>query len=291
MLARMRESLLPVDAARRRRPPPRRARGGVRRGAAAARARSASGSSGAWCCSSRVSRRACACCSACGVVSRCAAWHTCSASPRASGSRVQVGMNAQLRKVLGSAYSAALVSFLVGTVALIGAAAGHAHRAARRATRWPRCRSGPGSAACSARSTSPFPPSWPRELGATSLLVLALAGQLADGAGDRSLRLAGAAGEPDHLGAPSRGSLAGRGSLAHHALKPTPRLRATQAHTEMTHAQVPSSVCLLAGGLLSAGIAEQAMTTSSARASSRRQARTRATATTTTTPAARCTTR
>ena len=35
------------------------------------------------------------------------------------GLTVQVGMNAQLRKVLDSYWSAALVSFLVGTVALV----------------------------------------------------------------------------------------------------------------------------------------------------------------------------
>jgi transporter family-2 protein len=35
------------------------------------------------------------------------------------GLALQVGMNAQLRKVLGSAYSAALISFLVGTAALV----------------------------------------------------------------------------------------------------------------------------------------------------------------------------
>ena len=94
------------------------------------------------------------------------------------GISLQIGMNSQLRKVLGSAYSAALVSFLVGTTALT---------AMVLATR----------TALPARGTFAAVPYWAwlgglcgafyvaistivaAELGAASLLVLALAGQLA----------------------------------------------------------------------------------------------------------------
>ena len=94
------------------------------------------------------------------------------------GISLQIGMNSQLRRVLGSAYSAALVSFLVGTTALI---------AMVLATRAP----------LPSRATFAAVPLWAwfgglcgafyvaistivaAELGAASLLALALAGQLA----------------------------------------------------------------------------------------------------------------
>jgi bacterial/archaeal transporter family-2 protein len=94
------------------------------------------------------------------------------------GLTIQIGMNAQLRRVLHSAWSAALVSFLVGTVALVGL---------MLATR----------TAIPARETLVAVPPWAwfgglfgafyvaistivaAELGTTSLLVLGLAGQLA----------------------------------------------------------------------------------------------------------------
>lgn len=94
------------------------------------------------------------------------------------GLTVQVGMNTQLRRVLHSAYSAALISFLVGTLALIGIMI---------VTR----------TALPSRETLTEIPTWAwfgglfgalsvaistvvaAELGATSLLVLVLAGQLA----------------------------------------------------------------------------------------------------------------
>jgi len=93
------------------------------------------------------------------------------------GLTLQVGMNAQLRKVLGNAYSAALVSFTVGTLALIGLLL------ATR-TEWP------------TRDGLAAVPPWAwfggifgafyvaistivaAEIGATSLLVLAMSGQL-----------------------------------------------------------------------------------------------------------------
>ena len=93
------------------------------------------------------------------------------------GLALQIGMNSQLRKVLGSAYSAALISFLVGTIALCAVVLG---------TR----------AALPSRDTLAAVPAWAwfgglfgafyvaistivaSELGATSLLALALAGQL-----------------------------------------------------------------------------------------------------------------
>ena len=94
------------------------------------------------------------------------------------GLTIQVGMNAQLRKVLNSAWSAALVSFVVGTLMLLALVV------ATRAD-WP------------SRDTLAAVPHWAwfgglfgafnvavstvvaSELGATSLLVLALAGQVA----------------------------------------------------------------------------------------------------------------
>src|SRR5262252_7181838 len=93
------------------------------------------------------------------------------------GLALQVGMNAQLRKTFQSSYGAALVSFLVGTAALLIVVV---------ATRTPL----PG------RGTLAAVPAWAwfgglfgafyvaistivaTELGATSLLALALAGQL-----------------------------------------------------------------------------------------------------------------
>jgi transporter family-2 protein len=93
------------------------------------------------------------------------------------GIALQVGMNSQLRKVLGSAYSAALISFMVGTLALCAVVLG---------TR----------TALPSRDTLAAVPAWAwvgglcgafyvaistivaSELGATSLLALALAGQL-----------------------------------------------------------------------------------------------------------------
>jgi bacterial/archaeal transporter family-2 protein len=94
------------------------------------------------------------------------------------GLTLQVGMNTQLRKVLNSAYSAALISFVVGTVALV---------ALILVTR----------TALPSRAALAGVPSWAwfgglfgafyvaistvvaAQLGATSLLVLGLAGQLA----------------------------------------------------------------------------------------------------------------
>ena len=93
------------------------------------------------------------------------------------GLALQVGMNAQLRRVLQSSYGAALVSFLVGTIALLVVVL------ATR-TAWP------------GRAAFATVPAWAwfgglfgafyvaistivaTELGATSLLALALAGQL-----------------------------------------------------------------------------------------------------------------
>jgi len=94
------------------------------------------------------------------------------------GLTLQVGMNAQLRRVLGSSWSAALVSFAVGTLALAALAL---------ATR----------TSLPARDTLASVPAWAwygglfgafyvavstivaAELGAASLLALALAGQMA----------------------------------------------------------------------------------------------------------------
>jgi bacterial/archaeal transporter family-2 protein len=94
------------------------------------------------------------------------------------GLTIQVGMNVQLRRVLQGSWSAALVSFLVGTLAIIGVLC---------AIRTP----------IPARETLAAVPHWAwfgglfgafyvgistivaAELGATSLLALGLAGQLA----------------------------------------------------------------------------------------------------------------
>jgi bacterial/archaeal transporter family-2 protein len=94
------------------------------------------------------------------------------------GLALQVGMNAQLRKILQSANSAALISFLVGTTALLGIVL---------ATRTP----------MPARETFSSVPAWAwfgglfgafyvaistivaAELGTAALLALALLGQLA----------------------------------------------------------------------------------------------------------------
>ena len=87
-------------------------------------------------------------------------------------------MNAQLRKVLQSAYSAALVSFLVGTAGAGRPDAGHAHRAAGA-----RHAGGGAAVGLVRRLFGAFYVAISTivaaELGATSLLVLALAGQLA----------------------------------------------------------------------------------------------------------------
>src|SRR6185436_14981040 len=94
------------------------------------------------------------------------------------GISIQIGMNTQLRRILGSAYSAALVSFLVGTAALVAVVL------ATRTT-------------LPSRETFASIPLWAwfggvcgafyvaiytivaDQLGAASLLALALAGQLA----------------------------------------------------------------------------------------------------------------
>ena len=94
------------------------------------------------------------------------------------GLSLQIGMNSQLRRSLGSAYPAALISFLVGTVALT---------ALMLVTRTP----------VPSRDTLASIPLWAwfggllgafyvaistivaAELGASSLLALAIAGQLA----------------------------------------------------------------------------------------------------------------
>lgn len=93
------------------------------------------------------------------------------------GLALQIGMNAMLRKVTGSAYTAALISFLVGTTALV-------------------IIMGLTRTAIPARDTFAAVPLWAwfgglfgafyvaistivaAQLGATSLLALALAGQL-----------------------------------------------------------------------------------------------------------------
>src|SRR6478736_9491998 len=93
------------------------------------------------------------------------------------GIALQIGMNSALRRILGSAYSAALISFTVGTLALCGVVL---------LTRAP----------IPTRDTLAAIPAWAwlgglcgafyvaistivaSELGATSLLALALAGQL-----------------------------------------------------------------------------------------------------------------
>jgi len=93
------------------------------------------------------------------------------------GLAAQVGMNAQLRKVLGSAYSAALVSFTVGTLALLALMLGTRTEIPSRDTfaavppwAWFGGLFGAFYVAISTVVAT--------ELGATSLLALALAGQL-----------------------------------------------------------------------------------------------------------------
>ena len=127
-------------------------------------------------------------------------------------------MNSQLRTVLQSANTAALVSFLVGTVALIGlllatraplpdarhagvgAGVGLVRRAHGRVLR--RHLHGRGIA------SSARPACWGWRCRAAG-----------HGAGRRSLRLAGAAGTSDYPYSPGGRSLAGRGRLADHALR------------------------------------------------------------------------
>jgi transporter family-2 protein len=93
------------------------------------------------------------------------------------GLALQVGMNAQLRKVLGSAYTAALISFLVGTTALVTlmlltrtAMPSRESFAAVPLWAWFGGLFGAFYVAISTVVAA--------ELGATSLLALALAGQL-----------------------------------------------------------------------------------------------------------------
>jgi transporter family-2 protein len=94
------------------------------------------------------------------------------------GLTVQVGMNSQLRKVLQSANTAALVSFLVGTVALIALLLALRSplpdRATLGAVPWWAWFGGMLGAFYVASSTVVA-----AELGTASLLGLALAGQLA----------------------------------------------------------------------------------------------------------------
>ncbi|HEX6638083.1 MAG TPA: DMT family transporter [Steroidobacteraceae bacterium] len=93
------------------------------------------------------------------------------------GLTVQVGMNSQLRKVLQSANLAALISFLVGTLALIAlllaVRAPFPERAAFAAVPWWAWLGGLLGAFYVASSTVVAV-----ELGATTLLGLALLGQL-----------------------------------------------------------------------------------------------------------------
>ena len=93
------------------------------------------------------------------------------------GLTLQVGMNAALRRILGSAYSAALVSFMVGTVALISlllatrtAFPGRDALAAVPLWAWFGGIFGAFYVAISTIVAA--------EIGATSLLVLAMTGQL-----------------------------------------------------------------------------------------------------------------
>ena len=94
------------------------------------------------------------------------------------GLTVQVGMNAQLRRVLQSANTAALISFLVGTVGLIALLLATRsplpERAALAAVPWWAWFGGLLGAFYVASSTVVA-----AELGTASLLGLALAGQLA----------------------------------------------------------------------------------------------------------------
>lgn len=94
------------------------------------------------------------------------------------GLTVQVGMNSQLRKVLQSANTAALISFLVGTVSLVAlllaVRAPLPERSALAAVPWWAWFGGVLGAFYVASSTVVA-----AELGTASLLGLALAGQLA----------------------------------------------------------------------------------------------------------------
>jgi transporter family-2 protein len=94
------------------------------------------------------------------------------------GLTVQVGMNSQLRKVLQSANTAALISFLVGTVALVALLLATRsplpERATLAAVPWWAWFGGMLGAFYVASSTVVA-----AELGTASLLGLALAGQLA----------------------------------------------------------------------------------------------------------------
>ena len=94
------------------------------------------------------------------------------------GLTVQVGMNSQLRKVLQSANTAALISFLVGTTALIALLLATRsplpERATLAAVPWWAWLGGVLGAFYVASSTVVA-----AELGTASLLGLALAGQLA----------------------------------------------------------------------------------------------------------------
>lgn len=94
------------------------------------------------------------------------------------GLTVQVGMNSQLRKVLQSANTAALISFLVGTAALIALLLATRSplpdRATLAAIPWWAWLGGALGAFYVASSTVVA-----AELGTASLLGLALAGQLA----------------------------------------------------------------------------------------------------------------
>src|ERR1041384_5232727 len=94
------------------------------------------------------------------------------------GLTVQVGMNSQLRKVLQSANAAALISFLVGTTALIALLLATRSplpdRATLAAIPWWAWLGGALGAFYVASSTVVA-----AELGTASLLGLALAGQLA----------------------------------------------------------------------------------------------------------------
>jgi bacterial/archaeal transporter family-2 protein len=94
------------------------------------------------------------------------------------GLTVQVGMNSQLRKVLQSANTAALISFLVGTVALVALVLALRSplpdRASLAAVPWWAWFGGMLGAFYVASSTVVA-----AELGTASLLGLALAGQLA----------------------------------------------------------------------------------------------------------------
>ena len=119
------------------------------------------------------------------------------------GLTVQVGMNSQLRKVLQNANSAALISFLVGTVALV---------AILIATRSP----------LPARETLAAVPLWAwfggifgafyvasstvvaAELGTASPAGAGAVRSARHGAGHRPLWMAGAAGASDHLDAALR---------------------------------------------------------------------------------------